>query len=494
MLKGGEEVSDVTRELSDIVGGENVLDEPAVLDFYSRDYSFALQMKPRYVVKPNSVDAIQTLVRWANQTKTGLIPISSGTPHFRGDTVPSAFGAVVVDLSSMTKIININRRNRVAVIEPGVTYTQLQYELSREGLILANPLLPRVNKSVVASILEREPTLIPKYQWIMLEPLRAMEVIFGDGELLRTGEGGDWRRPELWESKQAPIGGNGPSQTDFWRLVSAAQGSMGIVTWVSIKCQLLPKVHKLYFVSSSNIDNLIPFIYRLLRYRFGDELLILNNFAIASMLGGGEGVIKARAAELPAWSILVGIAGRERLPEERVEFQEKDISDIARQAGLQLASEIPGAESTELLQTILNPSKEPYWKLEYKGGCQDIFFLTTLDRTPGFIDVMYAVAKENRYPADEIGVYLQPLHQGTSCHCEFILPYNRINPNESAHMREFFNKASAAMLQQGAFFSRPYGIWANMAYNRDAQTTEVLRKLKGIFDPNNVMNPGKLCF
>jgi FAD/FMN-containing dehydrogenase len=50
------------------------------------------------------------------------------------------------------------------------------------------------------------------------------------------------------------------------------------------------------------------------------------------------------------------------------------------------------------------------------------------------------------------------------------------------------------MLRQGAFFSRPYGIWANMAYNRDAQTTEVLRKLKDIFDPHNVMNPGKLCF
>jgi FAD/FMN-containing dehydrogenase len=487
-------VSDVTRELNDIVGDENVLDEPVILDSYSHDHSFALPFKPRRVVKPDNADEIQALVRWANQTKTGLVPLSSGAPHFRGDTIPSTSGAVVVDLSNMTKIININRRNRVAVIEPGVTYPQLQSELSREGLRLANPLLPRVNKSVVASILEREPTLIPKYQWMMLEPLRATEVIFGDGELLRTGEGGDWRQPQLWESKQAPIGGNGPSQTDFWRLVSAAQGSMGIVTYASVKCQLLPKIHKLYFVSSSNIEELIPFTYRLLRYRFGDELLILNNFALASILGGGADVIKTRAAELPAWSLLVGIAGRERLPEERVEFQEKDIADIARQFDLELVPEIPGAGGTEVLQKILSPSQEPYWKLDYKGGCQDIFFLSTLDRTPGFIDAMYAVAKENQYPSSEIGVYLQPLHQGASCHCEFMLPYSRADSNERSYMREFFNKASVAMLRQGAFFSRPYGIWANMAYNRDAQTTEVLRKLKGIFDPHNVMNPGKLCF
>jgi len=493
-LKGGEEVSDVTSELSKIVGSENTLDEPAILDSYSRDLSFALPMKPRCVVKPANADNIQALVQWANQTNTGLVPISSGMPHFRGDTVPSAYGTVMVDLSNMTKIININRRNRVAVIEPGVTYPQLQSELSKEGMTLANPLLPRANKSVVASILEREPTIIPKFQWMMLEPLRALEVIFGDGELLRTGDGGDWRVAKRWESKQAPIGGNGPHQTDFWRLVSAAQGSMGIVTLISVKCQLLPKIHRLYFVSSSNIEKLIPFTYRLLRYRFGDELLLLNNFALASSLGGGAEAIKKRAAELPAWSLLVGIAGRERLPEERVEFQEKDISDIAGGFGLKMTADVPGAGSAEVLRTILNPSEEPYWKLGYKGGFQDILFLSTLDRTPGFIDVMYTSAKENRYPSDEIGIYLQPLHQGASCHCEFVLPYNRANSDESSHLRDFFYKASAAMLQHGAFFSRPYGIWADMAYNRDAKTTGVLRKLKGIFDPNNVMNPGKLCF
>ena len=45
-----------------------------------------------------------------------------------------------------------------------------------------------------------------------------------------------------------------------------------------------------------------------------------------------------------------------------------------------------------------------------------------------------------------------------------------------------------------AYFSRPYGIWADMVYNSDARTTTVTQKIKQIFDPNNVMNPGKLCF
>ena len=215
--KGEEAVSNVTKELNDIVGGENVYGEPDVLDIYSRDHSFALPIRPQCVVKPTNTESIQALVRWANQTGTGLIPVSSGPPRFRGDTIPSISGTVIVDLSGMKKIININRRNRVAVIEPGVTYTQLQPELAKEGLRLANPLLPRRNKSVVASILEREPMLIPRYQWIMLEPLRTLEVIFGDGELLRTGDvatggfrkdGSRNRHPSVEADRNRPISGD----------------------------------------------------------------------------------------------------------------------------------------------------------------------------------------------------------------------------------------------------------------------------------------------
>jgi FAD/FMN-containing dehydrogenase len=49
-------------------------------------------------------------------------------------------------------------------------------------------------------------------------------------------------------------------------------------------------------------------------------------------------------------------------------------------------------------------------------------------------------------------------------------------------------------MAKGAFFSRPYGESAGMIINRDAATVGVLTKVKKIFDPNNVMNPGKLCF
>ena len=401
----------------------------------------------------------------------------------------------MVDLSSLKRVFKIDRRNRIAMLDAGVTYPQVQQELAKEGMRLTMPLLPRPNKSVVASLLEREPTVVPRLQWASLEPLRCTEIVWGDGQKLVTGDAGNWTSMEgAWARKAAAVGPTGPGQTDFYRFVSGSQGSLGIVTWASVKCEVLPEVHKLFFAPARRLDDLIDFTYQLLKFRYADELLILNNFSLASILGNGPARIKALMEELPPWVALVGIAGRSILPRERVEFQEKDISDIAQKFGLRLVPTIPGASNGEVLKMLLNTSREPYWKLDYKGGFQDIFFLTTLNRTPEFVGIMSSVAQENGYPMSDTGIYIQPQHQGANCHCEFVLPFNRDNPEEATRMRQLFTRASEAFLKQGAFYSRPYSIWADMAYKQDAQSTAVLKKIKGIFDPNNVMNPGKLCF
>jgi FAD/FMN-containing dehydrogenase len=482
-------------KLMAIVGSGNILDNPETLVAYARDQSFVPPMEPQFVVKPENVEEVQGIVKWANETGTPLVPVSSGPPRFYGDTVPSTPGVVIVDLSGMKKIIRINRRNRITIVEPGVTYSQLQPELAKEGLRLSTPLLPRANKSVIASLLERQPTMVPRYQFSILDPLRCLEVVWGDGNQFRTGEAGNQRSlEEAWKSNFAQVTPRGPGQTDFYKLISGAQGSMGIVTWASLKCEVLPELHKLFFVPAPRLDDLLDLAYRLLRFRFGDELLLLNGSTLASILGDSIEQMRTLKEKLPPWVILVGVAGRSILPRERVEFQEKDIREIARQFGLQVQSEVPGARDSEVLEAILNPSREPYWKLGYKGGCQDIFFMTTLDKTPQFVRTMLSSAETLNYPASDIGVYIQPVHQGASCHCEFSLPFDPNNEVEVARVKELYTRASNELLEQGAFFSRPYDIWADMVYKRDMQTTLVLKKVKEIFDPNNVMNPGKLCF
>src|SRR4030067_940619 len=96
----------------------------------------------------------------------------------------------------MKRIIRIDPVSRYAVLEPGVTYGKLGPELRRQGFKLVMPLLPRANKSVVTSRLEREPGLIPKYQYDYLDPLLTLEVVYGTGDDFRTGSASRPRTPE----------------------------------------------------------------------------------------------------------------------------------------------------------------------------------------------------------------------------------------------------------------------------------------------------------
>ena len=197
-------------------------------------------------------------------------------------------------------------------------------------------------------------------------------------------------------------------------------------------------------------------------------------------------------AVLPNWIVPVGISGDVLLPEMKVEAQEQDIADIAKECGLQFLSSVPGASGEEVLAKAINPSGEAYWKQTCKGAFQDIFFITTLDKTSTFINAMYEMAIEEGYPTEDLGVYIQPQHMGSSVHLEFSLPYDPDSAKEVKKVKELYTSASKAMSKLGGFYARPYDIWATIQLNKDAQTYKVLKDLKDVFDPNNIMNTGKL--
>jgi len=484
------------KELAEIVGDGNVNCEKAVLDAYSGDMSFVNNIRPEYVVKPRNAGEIEQIVKLARETQTPLVPVSSGPPHFQGDTVPGIGGAVVVDLSGMKKIIRIDRMNRVAMFEPGVTFDELIPAVAKEGLRLNMPLLPRKSKSVAGSMLEREPVIMPKYQWDIGDPLACVEVIFGTGDMFRTGAAaGPGSIEEQWAAGGAQKEAAGPSSSSWYRVIQGAQGTMGIVTWASARCEILPGAEEPFLVGSSQLDKILEMVHWLIRLRLVNECLVLNSTSLAAIMAKKwPNDYRGIKDTLPPWILFFDIAGYEYLPEERVSGQASDMMDIAQKIGLEAVPAIGEVKASELLEAVRHPSKEPYWKLRYKGACQDIFFLTIYDKLPELIGAMYDAADEAGYPASDIGVYLQPIVQGTNCHCEFNLFYDSENPVESDRVRELCAGATRSLMARGAFFSRPYGESSRMVINRDAATANALHKIKSIVDPDNVMNPGKLCF
>jgi hypothetical protein len=154
-------------------------------------------------------------------------------------------GVVIVDLSKMKKIIRVDRRNKVVVLEPGVTFSELIPTLAKEDLAPLMPLMPRSTKSVVASALETEPIITPKYHLEAQDPLACAEVIFGSGELFRTGDAvGPGDLEDQWKAGKAQSRGIGPAYVDFSKLLQCAMGSVGIVTWHQYIVGLCLKLEK----------------------------------------------------------------------------------------------------------------------------------------------------------------------------------------------------------------------------------------------------------
>jgi len=487
---------DYKKGLEAIVGKENILDSIESLEEFSRDESFVNPVRPRFVVRPRTAGEVHRLVRWANGNGIPLIPVSSGPPHFRGDTVPGIGGAVVVDLAGMKRIIRIDPENRIAIVEPGVTFGELIPELHNNKLRPNLPLLPRASKSVIGSLLEREPVIMPKYHWDITDPLACTEIVYGTGDLFRTGSAaGPGSLEEQWEVGAAQNEASGPVQADFSRLIQGAQGTIGIVTWASIRCEQLPFLEEPFLVGSSNLDKALDLIRLLIKGRIVDDCLVLNNTNLAHVIGKEDlKDYEAIKAALPEWILFYTITGSKYFPEEKVEYQMHDASEYAKSLNLKPARQIGEASAFDILKTLRGQAEGTHWKLGSKGSCCDIFFLATGERLSSLKGIMENIALKNGYPLSDMGIYIQPQVQGVSYHCEYSLFFDPNNPVESTVVKEISTRAFDPLANAGAFFSRPYGPWAEFAYGRDAQTTMALRKIKAIFDPNNIMNPGKLCF
>jgi FAD/FMN-containing dehydrogenase len=483
-------------ELQKIVGKSNFSDTAETLDLYGRDESFVLPIKPACVVYPQNANMVTSVLKWANETKTPVVPVSSGGPHFRGDTVPTIGGAVVMDMSRMKKIIRVSYREQLALVEPGVTFAELASELEKEGLMPHMPLVPRFTKSIIGSYMEKEPIIQPRHHWCPVDPLLACQLILGSSDLLQTGSSkGVWTLEEEWKHKKHQKWWASESY-DIVKIMQGSQGSVGVLTWSSVKCALLPKIHNFFFVPCTKIDPLIEVAYTLLRFRWGEELFILNSQTLASIFGkNSKDIVEIRDA-LPRYILIVGIAGfPEFFPEERAETQERDIREVTERFGVQMVPTLSGISGEKLRKTLYKVEDETYWKMRQKGAFQDIFFATTLDFAPLFIDEMYGLAAEYGYSSQDIGVYVQPMVQGTSCHLEFQLPYDPVNSREAGKVKDLVTRGARALAAKNAYFYRPYGAWKGIAYERfGGEEYAAIKKIKPIFDPNDIMNPGKICF
>ncbi|MFC2068084.1 FAD-binding oxidoreductase [Chloroflexota bacterium] len=476
----------VKSDLVSIVGSEYFSDELEVLERYSKDYSFVTPGRPSWVVFPKDTGEIQGVVKYANEHSISVVPRSSRV-SFYGAGIPSQ-GGIIIDLTRMNRILEVDMPDKKVKIEPGVNWAQVQEKLGNDGIMVCSPLLPHPLKSVLTSSLEREPILIPKPEYN--DTLLTVEVVLPTGELFWTGTAmGKGMKSQAFPESLIP---------GSTRLFQGAQGNLGIITWANIKAEFIPKKNKLFFIPLKRIEDIAEPIYRIQRRVIGSECLVLNSFNLAAILATKwpDEFRKLREG-LPPWVLILNLSGFHRHPEGRIEYEEEALKEVASEVGFEVLPTLAGIPElgVKMIRMLRKPwSGDGYWKFRYKGSCNDIFFYTTLDRITEFNEAMNETAVKYGYPTSDIAFYLQPMERGRACFCQYGFHYEPDDAGDISRVRSLYLDASERAISMGGFFTTPYGPWADMVYSRAPSYSTLMKVVKNAFDPKNIMNPGKLCF
>lgn len=486
---------DVKAKLSKVVGPKNVSDDPARLMAYSTDYSYMPAGMPNLVVKPANSEEVSGVVKFCNANSIPVVPVSSKV-HFYGATIPKQ-GGVILDLSRMNKIFEIDPDNRRVRFEAGVTWEKMTKELEKKGFRAIMPLTPPAERSVLTDFMEREEPTNQVYDYG--EPLQGMEVVWPTGEIFRMGSASVNGYPNSQSKGSNPMGPG----LDFFRFFQAAQGTMGVVTWTNLKIETIPKIDKVLFAPLEDLDYGINFLYRIMPRRIGQEVLLLNNTDLAAIIADKDNWdedFERLQATLPPWTLILVISGLLKRPEEKIAYEENFLKHVIDHEfpNLQLGENLPGFPGLrkKMLSVLRNPwpSNVPYWKNSVRGAWQSLMFHARPNQAPEYIATLEEIASQYGYPIAEIGMYLQPIEHNRAMRLELTFFYDQDEPAETAMVRALYKDAAKALLADGALFTRPYGDLAPIVYEKAANYAAALKRLKKVFDPNNIMNPGNLCF
>ncbi len=182
-----ENFCQVLQRWTALLGEENISVDDATLDYYSRDTGLKSNL-PSAIIKPSSKEQLQQVLVIASQHRIPIYCISRGKNWAYGSASPVAEKSVVVDLSQMNKILEVNTELAYAVIEPGVTQIQLFNYLLENNIPLSMDVTGSTpDSSLIGNILERGYGQSPYGD--RFQHCSSMEVLLSDGTFLKTGFG-----------------------------------------------------------------------------------------------------------------------------------------------------------------------------------------------------------------------------------------------------------------------------------------------------------------
>ncbi|MBW1714528.1 MAG: FAD-binding protein [Deltaproteobacteria bacterium] len=454
---------EIISELEKIVGKENVFSDRVECICNSRDMSVHVGV-PDAVVYAQTTEQIGAIMRLANQKKIPVTIQGSGT-SVTGASLPVE-GGILLDVHKMNNILEINRDNFYARVEPGVICMDLNKELAKQNLMFP----PNPGSELIASIGGMMSTNSSGHRAVKYgtarDYVKALKVVLADGTIINTG----------YKTPKSSMG------YDLNHVFASSEGTLGVITEITVKIQTLPEYTALALAMFRDLD--------------------AGGKAVRDIIASG---IKLTACEiLDKYSL--------KIVEKHID---RDVSKVEAMLILELdgAKEIVARDMEMIGEICKRYNVEDFTWSDDPAKAEEIMeargkLVPTLSRIkPGYR--LVAISEDlgvlsSKIPetirkaqaiADKYNLLLTTFgHIGDgNVHTTFVTDMR--SQDEWNRLKPAADELAEIALEMGGTITAEHGTGLARAPYIEKQlgpALEVMRSIKKALDPNGILNPGKM--
>lgn len=456
--------TEIFDRLKEIVGQENVVNNKTDLFCYSFDGSFSMESTclPGVIVLPANTKEVSDICKLAYQNDISIIPRGAGT-NLSGGTIPKG-DCIILQLTRMNRIVTIDKRNMIAVVEPGVVNGRLQDELSKMGLFYPPDPASLNTSTIGGNIAEGAGGPRGVKYGVTKDYVLALEVVLADGTVIKTGA----------KTMKSVAG------YDLTRLITGSEGTLGIVTQATLKLIPKPQSRQTVLVFFDDLDKTADTVVEIMAQGIVPSALELIDKTYIHYIE------KFMAIGLPLDAeamLLIDVDGPEVVLADEVAAI---VKICEKQGAISLRSAKEPAEIDKL------------WTARRGGfGALARYHATILaeDITVPRDQIPQAIRK-SREILDKYNLKCCILAHAGDGNLHVNILTDEKNTQEIARVNLALPEIFQAAVDLGGTITGEHGIGLSKApflpMEVGATGMHIMKGIKDVFDPKNILNPGKM--
>jgi len=446
--------------LERIVGKDNLYTTPEELNCYSYDGT-GRSFLPEAVVLPASSREIAAILTLANEYRFPVVPRGAGT-GMTGGSLPLA-GGLVLATGRMNNIVEIDPENMIAVVEPGVVTGDLQTALRKYGLMYPPDPASLKFCSIGGNAAECAggPSAV-KYG-VTKDYVIGLEVVLPTGEIIQTGV----------RTEKGVVG------YDLTRLFIGSEGTLGIFTKLILRVLPLPEKKSTYLLTFGSLYEATGLVSNILSSGMTPcTLEYMDRTAIS--------VVSAHIPlELPADTEALLILEIDGSVEEVEQQQRKLLRYLAeRQVVYRYAA---GAEEYNAIWQARRSISPATFSLKPHKISEDV--VVPRSRIPNLV-------KFTEKLSQTLGLTILTFGHAGDGNIHVNIMIDRADEPEALRGENARQQLFAYVISLGGTLSGEHGIGITklefLPLEVSDQALSLMKRIKRLFDPNNILNPGKI--